>query len=161
MLEGFSSHAEFGWQLPDGVESPVREIFSGGCYWELSSLVQLEQDRQDWVKSCFPNENDPYDRVWHNKLLFLFVPNGDRIALDLAFPTEPPVVYLSHDGGEGHGYLLGDSFIDFMDRWSLLGCPGPEDWQMMPFLSSPTAGLDPDCDKANVWRTWFDFVPTI
>lgn len=85
----------------------------------------------------------------------MWVPNGDYIAFDLCSSLEAPVVYLSHDGGEGHGYVLGNSFQEFIEQWSLLGCPGNEDWQMMPFISSPTSGLEPYGENAEHWREWF------
>ena len=62
------------------------------------------------------------------------------------------MVYLSHDDGEGHGFRLGDNFADFIDRWTLLGCPGAEDWQMLPFIHSSTSGIDPWCENARRWR---------
>ncbi len=69
----------------------------------------------------------PYNVVWHGKLAFHDVPSGDQLAFDLNEPSNP-VVYLSHDDGEGHGYRLGNDFIDFVERWSMVGCTGPEDW---------------------------------
>ena len=39
---------------------------------------------------------------------FMNVPNGDVIAFDMKeSEINPSVVYLSHDDGEGHGYILG------------------------------------------------------
>jgi hypothetical protein len=120
----------------------------------LNLLVRFEEGRQGWVKTCFPDTDNAYDAVWHDKLVFLEVDNGDAIALDLKF-SGAPVVYLSHDGSHMHGYRLGDSFVDFMERWSLLGCPGADDWQMEPFISSQTSGLEPYGEKAKQWCEWF------
>ncbi|MBV9851382.1 MAG: hypothetical protein JO250_17065 [Armatimonadetes bacterium] len=77
------------------------------------------------------------------------------MAFDLSVVLDAPVVYLSHDGGEGHGCRLGDNFRDFTERHSLLGCPGNEWWQMMPFLNDAGSGLDPDGRNARQWRQWF------
>lgn len=156
VLLEFSSAVRFSWFLPDEAELPeeFREIFGGGCSWNLARLVEVEERRRSWVRECFPNANDPYDLVWHNKLAFLEVGNGDLLALDLNL-LNSSVVYLSHDDGEGHGYRLGDNFIDFIERWSLLGCPGAEDWQMLPFISSSTSGLQPHGENAIKWRDWF------
>jgi len=38
--------------------------------------------------------------------------------------------------------------IDFLRRWTPLGCPGPEDWQWLPFTSKGTTMLDPDGEAA-------------
>ncbi len=156
VLSEFSSTVELRWHLPD-VWPPgdLRQIFSGECRWDLSELPELEENRRGWIDVVFPNIDDPYDRVWHNKLTFLAVANGDMLALDLSAAPECPVIYLSHECDEAHGYILGDNFIDFIDRWSLLGCPGSEDWQLTPFISSPTSGIDPNCENARKWREWF------
>ena len=156
-LLGFSKQVEMRWFLPDGLRPPdeLRPVVWGDCTWALSQLVAAEQSRQGWIDAVFPDPDDPYHRVWHNKLAIMFVANGDQIALDLGNPPEAPVVYLSHADGEGHGYILGHSFQEFIDSWSMLGCPGNEDWVMMPFLPSPTAGLDPYGKNAQEWREWF------
>ncbi len=157
VLTDFSAHVEVGWFLPDDAVLPseLREIFSGECHWGLQWLVQFEESRKKWIELVFPNINDPYDCVWHNKLAFAEVANGDYLALDLELLPDAPVVYLRHDDGEGHGYRLGSSFADFIDRYSLLGCPGHEDLQMLPFISSPTDGLNPNSENAKAWRQWF------
>jgi len=80
--------------------------------------------------------------------------NGDIIALHLDGDGSAPVAYLSHDDGEGHGRVLGWSVLDFLDRWTLLGCPGPEDWQMLPFMHPDAPYLDPEGENARAWRAW-------
>ncbi|MGV3719452.1 MAG: SMI1/KNR4 family protein [Actinomycetota bacterium] len=147
---------ELKWFLPDETRfpAPFQEIFCGECYWDLHQLVALEESRRSWISSVFPDPENEYDRVWHQKLAFMEVGNGDLLALDLG-QEGAPVVYLSHDGGESHGYLLGRDFADFIDRWSLLGCPGAEDWQMAPFLSGPTSYLEVQGERAAQWRSVF------
>lgn len=102
----------------------------------------------------FPDVNNEYDSVWHNKLGLMEVGNGDYIAFDLSVPNDPPVVYLSHDDGEGHGYILGKNFIDFMNRWTRIGCVGCEDWQLLPFIEGAESGILPDCENAIKWREY-------
>ncbi len=157
VLTEFSGHLSLDWYLPDNVVLPqeLREIFSGECSWGLPQLREAIKNYHGWLETNFADVEDSYDSVWHNKLAFAQVANGDLLAFDLKFVPDPPVVYLSHDGGDGHGYRLGDNFIDFIDRWSLLGCPGSEDWQMMPFLPNATGGLDPYGENARKWREWF------
>ena len=129
VLTDFSASIDLSWFLPQEIELPIefRGIFRGQCSWDLSRLIDIDKGRKGWVENCFSNENDDYDRVWHNKLAFLEVGNGDCLAFDLDYSPDSPIVYLSHDVGEGHGYRLGDNFVDFIDKWSLLGCPGAED----------------------------------
>jgi hypothetical protein len=179
VLTGYSSHLELRWflkkspktrkfgdffltlrkrekKLREWIDPPeqFKGVFSGYCYWDLNDLINLEKERQDWVENCFPNIEDPYDRVWHNKLAFLSAGNGDMLAIDLLI-REGPVVYLSHEGGNLHGTVLGRDFADFIDRWSLIGFVGAEDWQLENFIHSGMNGLDPNGENAKAWREWF------
>ncbi len=153
----FSARVEVTWFLPSDVRppEPLHGIFSGDCGWNLSELPQIEESRRSWVKAVFSNPDDPYDKVWHDKLAFLEVGNGDQLALELSSAEESPVVYLSHEGDVSNGYHFGRNFIDFIDSWSLVGCVGAEDWQMENFIHSPTSGIVPDAENARTWRRWF------
>ena len=64
-------------------------------------------------------------------MAFMAVGNGDHLVMDL---RDGKVKYLSHDDPEAMGVVLGPDFDAFMARWSALGCPGPEIWQLRPFL---------------------------
>ncbi len=110
------------------------------------------------MKECFPNPDDPYDRVWHQKLGWYTVSNGDSIGFDTEGGRES-VVYLSHEDGDGHGYVLGASFIDYMDRSTRLACVGAEDWQWIMFCPTASAGLDADGVPAQRWREWLGLSP--
>jgi len=153
----FSRCVDVAWQLPAGFKPPgeLRKVTSGGCGWDLNRLAEIDQGRVKMLRAAFPDRSKPYDAVWHNKLAFYEVPNGDYFAIDLATADRAPVVYLSHDDGSGHGYELGVDFVDFIERHSRLGNPGPEDWKWLPFATSPQALLDPDGQAGKVWRGWF------
>jgi hypothetical protein len=142
VLAGFSAEVEVFWSLPNDVDppGPCRQIFGGECAWSLRRMSEIAHWYQEWLKVF--DVNDPYDRVWYGKLAFAEVGNGDNIAFDPEHAQDVPIIYLSHDGGEGHGCRLGNNFVDFIERHTLLGCPGYEDWQMMPFLPDATSGLD-------------------
>ena len=62
-------------------------------------------------------------QMGNTKLGFMNVPNGDVIAFDMKeSEINPSVVYLSHDDGEGHGYILGKDFNTYLEpfivqRW--------------------------------------------
>jgi hypothetical protein len=157
VLTRFSGGVFFSWYLPEKRELPeaLQGIFSGGCEWNLEHLTGMDERCRSWAKSCCPNPDDPYDRVWYNKLPFHTVANGDYLTIDLNAGERFPVVYLSHDGGSGHGLELGEDFIDFVSRWSRIGCPGAEDWQWLPFMSETGRFIDPLCANADLWRRWF------
>ena len=152
-----SRKCEFDWSLPDDFALPdvLDEIFGGGLSFDISSIIDHEEGRVGWVNECFPNANDSYDVIWHNKLAFHHVPNGDY----LGFDELGRVVYLSHDDGEGHGYVMANSFSDLMKRWIPLGCPGPEDWQWIPFVSGEKSGILPDCENAKQWLKLINVIP--
>jgi SMI1 / KNR4 family (SUKH-1) len=151
----FSRALEINWFLPDNMKPALPlQIFCGMLSWDLHKLVELNRELQSWVDNVFPDPGNKYDRVWHDKLAFHNVGNGDYLAFERGAP-DSPVVYLSHDDGQGHGYLLGPTFFDAIDRLTIVGCAGAEDWQWLPFTSSPTSGLEPDGDNARKWRDWF------
>lgn len=154
----YTAGMEMNWRLPDDDELSIplpeelRGLFAGNFTWSLKDIVDIEKDRKSWELEVFPDIKDEYDRVWHNKLAFMEVGNGDYIAFDLSVPNDPPVVYLSHDDGEGHRYILGDNFVDFMNRWTQIGCVGCEDWQLVPFMQGKRTGILPDCENSKKWR---------
>ncbi|MCH9655969.1 MAG: SMI1/KNR4 family protein [Planctomycetes bacterium] len=145
----------FDWRLPENFDLPesLDEIFSGGIDYDIKRLPDHEETRADWQKECFPNPENPYDKIWHNKIGFHHVPNGDCLALD----SEGQIIYLSHDDGEGHGYSMAPSFPDLLKRWLPLGCPGPEDWQWLPFVANSISGIDPKCETAQAWITTISY----
>lgn len=157
VLTEFSGHFSFRWFLPDDFEQPYefREIFSGTPNWSLNRLAEFEEDRKGWIAHVFPNPEDVYDAVWHNKLAFCEVGNGDLLAFDLKdATTDAPIIYLSHDDGEGHGYKIANNFIELVENWSRLGFVGCEDSQWIPFTSSSTSGIDSHGAAAERFRDW-------
>ena len=151
----YSKRCEFSAYLPDDFELPseLDEIFSAGFLISLEEILTAVDSRKEWVESCFTNEDDEYDAVWHHKLGFMCVPNGDVIAFDVnENETNPPVVYLSHDDGEGHGYILGSDFNTYCEQLLLVGACGNEDWQMLPFCPDAQSGIVSDCDNAKNYR---------
>jgi len=152
-LLSFSRRAVFSWYLPDSftVSEELAQIFRGGCRWSIAWIQQCNEAKNDWIRDVFRDPGDAYAAVWHDKLAFHEVGNGDYLAIDVAPQSAPSVVYLSHDDGEGHGRQLGSDFQDFLLRWSQLGCVGAEDWQWLPFAPDG-GGLDPDCAPARLFR---------
>jgi len=148
-----SSHVEFRWFAGDRrFAPPFHQNFSGDLHWSLDLTAQAETARKNWCSAVFRNTEDPYDAVWHNKLAFYEVGNGDFIAFDLANDRNGQVLYLSHDDGQGHGWVLARDFRDLIDRWLPLACTGGEDWQWLPFTSGPISGLEPYAEPATAWR---------
>ena len=160
ILLNYSSHFEYYWSIyreqgEEQIEVPdnLKVIFSGNLHWGLYFLIDFEESRKGWVDICYPDYNNDYDKVWHNKLAFCEVGNGDYIAIELEKENYGRIVYLSHDGGEGHGYYLADNFKELLNNWSKVGCVGGDDWQWELFCTEGK-GIDPDCKNAKLWREY-------
>ncbi|MEI5906969.1 SMI1/KNR4 family protein [Bacillus spongiae] len=155
VLLEFSSGFNFCWFFPENykLQEEFSGIFSGKLHCGLGLIKQVDDEKNSWVDKVFLNPNDEYDKVWHNKLAFYEVGNGDYIAFDLVEnDNDASVMYLSHDDGEGHGYKLGENFVDFLEKWSRIGFVGGEDWQWLPFTLNQTSGLLPESNSANHFR---------
>lgn len=157
VLQEYSGNFSIRWFLPDNLERPHEfiEIFCGTPHWSLERLPEFEEGRKGWVDNVFSNPDDPYDAVWHHKLAFCEVGNGDYLAFDLK-DSHDSIVYLSHEGGTGHGYKLANNFLEFIENWSRIGFVGCEDSQLIPFTTSPDSGIDADGEAAKRFRDWLE-----
>ena len=152
-----TAHLEFGWDIDDIIDEEdislpdkLAEIFRGKLLFGLDLLLDYEEDRQDWEGEAYPNSDKEYDRVWHNKMSFFQVGNGDYIAIELEPENYGKVVYLSHDGSENHGLYIADNFKEFLMNYAAVGCTGGEDWQWEPFYTKDK-GIDPTSKNAKTW----------
>lgn len=158
-----SSHIEFFWSLYREdkklltLPNELAEIFSGSLHFGIDRIPICEQSRQDWIDICYSDPNDPYNKVFHNKLAFQEVENGDLFAIDLEEETYGKVVYLSHDGSDSHGYVMANSFREFLEEYTKIGCVGGEDWQWETFTNNHTTPIDSNTENAKKWlETMFD-----
>ena len=152
-----TAHLEFGWDIDDIIDDEeislpdkLAEIFRGKLLFGLDLLLDYEEDRQDWEGEVYPNSDKEYDRVWHNKMSFFQVGNGDYIAIELEPENYGKVVYLSHDGSENHGLYIADNFKEFLMNYAAIGCTGSDDWQWEPFYTKGK-GIDPTSKNAKTW----------
>ena len=153
----FSSKFELfvylGDNFSDQMPHNLREIGLAHFNISVDELLSAEADRKGWAKACFNNQEDEYDKVWHNKLGFMNVGNGDVIAFDLCDEKEDKrVVYLSHEDSPEHGYILGESFCDFFTNYLKIGACGTECWSLAAFIENSTSGINPNCDNAKMYR---------
>ena len=137
---------ENGFFLPD----ELTEISSGELLFGLDLLLGYEESRKGWEEDVYPDYNNEYDRIWHNKMAFHQVGNGDYIAIELEPENYGKVVYLSHDGSENHGLYIADNFKEFLMNYAAVGCTGGEDWQWEPFYTKGK-GIDPTSKNAKIW----------
>lgn len=154
VLLAFSARIRVSWQLPEFCQPPHPfEIFSGECSWDLSNLPELHKQYQEQLGMMDEGEDEEASR-WREMFPFLRVGNGDYIVIDVASPDGDAVVYSDHEGDEAHGYKLGETFADYVDRLTQLACVGPEYWQWMPFTDGRDSRLLVDCEAAEIWRNW-------
>ena len=152
-----TAHLDFYWDINDitdegdiSLPDKLVEIFRGQLLFGLDLLLDYEDDRKGWVKEVYPDYNNEYDRVWHNKMTFHQVGNGDYIAIELEPENYGKVVYLSHDGSENHGLYIASNFKEFLMNYAAIGCIGGEDWQWEPFYTKGK-GIDPTSENAQAW----------
>jgi cell wall assembly regulator SMI1 len=155
VLLTISKHVKFAWFAPKEREypPPFRSNFCGDLHWSLDLTQKFNENKDEWVREVFPNPEDAYDAVWHNKLAFYEIMNGDYLGIDLSPDTFDQIVYLSHDDGEGHGHVMAESLEGLIDRWVPLACTGGEDWQWLPFTNHRTTLIDPGGANATQWRS--------
>ena len=152
-----TTHLEFWWDINDITDEDedflpeeLAEIFCGELLFGLDLLLGYEESRKSWIEDVYPDYNNKYDRVWHNKMSFQQVGNGDYIAIELEPENYGKVVYLSHDGSENHGIYIADNFKEFLMNYAAVGCTGGEDWQWEPFYTKGK-GIDPTSENALAW----------
>ena len=160
-----TAHLDFYWDINDitdegdiSLPDKLVEIFRGQLLFGLDLLLDYEDDRKGWVKEVYPDYNNEYDRVWHNKMSFHQVGNGDYIAIEIEPENYGKVVYLSHDGSENHGIYIANNFKEFLMNYAAIGCTGGEDWQWEPFYTKGK-GLDPTCENAQAWYKVLEIIP--
>lgn len=157
VLLNVSSHLEFFWNLyredEELLELPKElvEIFSGNLYFGIDTILSCEESRKGWIDICYPDYNNPYDKIFHNKLAFQKVSNGDLFAIDLEEGSYGRIVYLSHDGSDMHGYVMANTFQEFLDEYTKIGCVGGEDWQWEAFTNNRATPIDGSCENAKKW----------
>lgn len=150
-LTTISAAVDWSWWADGDFPEPFDQIFSGNLRWSIDTIVRTDERRKDWIEAVFPDPDNYFDASWRNKVAFQSVGNGDLLAIDLDPAQAGAVVYLSHELGAGHGYVLAHSLGDLIDRWVPLGCPGGEDWQWLPFVPWDEGPIDPTGPNAQRW----------
>jgi len=146
-----SSHLELGWYLIGDFPPPFEEICCGELLLSPKSVVNADKGRAEWAKDVFADPENPYDQLWHRCRALMHLSNGDYFAWD----ESGRIVYLNHEGDdEEHGYMLSNSFDEFIQSYLLLGVPDPEfGWSL--FTSDRSSGIDARCNRARLWMNVF------
>jgi hypothetical protein len=150
----FSRRVEFFWFLRAGDSPPgdLDGIFCGGCNWDLDRLPEM-YGRARWLSENAFVEETPEAIIWREKLPFHQIATGDFIAIDVSSDVAQSVVYLSHELCYSHGYVLSADFLDFMNRWTAIGCPDDDIWPR--FMPEKDKFIDLRCPNTVAWCEWF------
>jgi SMI1 / KNR4 family (SUKH-1) len=161
-----SSLINFWWHLKPRINTPIAFNFPRSGYIEFTptSLIILNDNRMGFLDG---DEPAPVLEQWQHAFRFMGPGNGDQIALDMSTDSiSPPVIYLNHEEPEKQ-LRLANSFSEFIDAWFFIGCAGPENEELKPFLTensnplpndreeSTVSKLDPSCLNAIAFRSFF------
>jgi hypothetical protein len=157
-LLGFSRSVRFFWSLPATEKPPgaLAGVWFGGCRWDLDAIVRHNAEVV-WLSRNAFIEDTPDERCWQSKFAFHPIDTGDFIAIDTSSAAGQRVVYLSHELFYSHQHCLGADFFDFMDRWTLLGCPDDDIWPL--FVPERDRYVDLSAENARQWLRWFGLPP--
>lgn len=160
VLTQFSASVTLHWQVDDDedLEPPAYYLLgsSGGDWgylWDFDSLARYNENLRGWLPTRATEEEEAAGLVWQNKVAFNYLPTGDLWAFDVSQGVDNcPVVFLGHEHGSDHGMRLGLNFVDFMTRWSNLGCPS---LLSLRWLHDPVQNLLMDSGEAvEKWKRW-------
>jgi hypothetical protein len=134
-----AASVQFQWFLPTESQAPFADIFGGELALSLERIPDLASQH-----------------ARRGRVAIQLAANGDIVAIDVRKSREA-VVYLSHDGEDADGVVLGHDLDDYFARHAALGGVGLEGAQWMPFVTEIDGErlLDPDGDAADRWRQWF------
>lgn len=158
-LLSFSKSIIFSYSLDNMkkvIPSQLKSIFAGSLYIDLNEIYTINEDKNYLIDNCFDDLDKELITKLRNTLAFLTVPNGDYLAIDLN-EEYPTVIYISHELDEMNGCILGDNFLDFIDRLSKICFIGPEDFQFKNFIVDTNKGLYPCAENAFILRDLFNF----
>jgi hypothetical protein len=152
----YASAVHLNWHMHEESVEEFKGIFGGGgngYLWDFELLEYIHEDYLSWLKDCWTDPNDWYGGVYYNKVPFISVPNGDLIAFDKKIVNgQSEVIYLSHDEGQLHGHRLAKNFVEFISKWSNIGCVGTEEWQISPFYDFENKEIYSDGDAVRKWK---------
>jgi len=106
------------------------------------------------VKADFSDRTNERHRLWQDALPLYYLGDGEFVAIDRGSPSGESVVYLHPHLDVAHGTEIAPTFGEFMDRYTQLGCPGPDRERLMPFI---TSGIGIDLDGGPAQR-WLEFL---
>ena len=155
----FASKLSFRWSLPDNcsLTKEKRDFYLqsyGHCDWNLDAITVRELNEiADAYEGLGVSQEEMDDVIGPGKVKFQFDSGGDgtTIVMDCTGGAEAKVLCIDHEAGKL--IELGDSFADYLDRITAIGCVGLEHFTLEGF--STDRKLDINCTKARNHRRVF------
>src|SRR5262245_39618760 len=150
-------HLSYAW-FPGSLErqriySELKEysLHGGGWLCDSPSFGDFQRASHDLAKFGAAVRGYELDRVLCMRSFpFLMASTGDLLALDVdAEASDPPVVYLSHDGDWPCGPIA-PSFDDFLEAWEQL-CYIDPSW-LYRFLNAQSGYIDGELPQSHQLR---------
>ena len=155
VLTKFSRKVSFSWDVAEtefSDELPVELRDCCGCYsdlWDTDALPSLARE----AAKLRTSDSQYFQFAFDRRLPFIEVGNGDYIAFDMQNGNGGcPIVYLSHENADSHGCVLAQNFIEFLLRWSNVGCVGPDFPYFEAFYDRRKKRLHCHGRNAKKWR---------
>lgn len=152
----------FTWSIkpPFGWPEKLRGVTHGNFTLDLDEVARIYQAwNPPWLNLHSATFGGECRYDYTELFPVLEIGNGDAILLVKSGPDLGHVVCFTHEGASNDPlddvYMptLSDSFESFLDTWITLGCPGPEIWEVAPFLDLATKRLSAETDLAKLWRS--------
>ena len=161
MTEGSARcDCRYWWEPPARQWPQLKEIFTyenfiygGPTFCHPQMLAGLQESRLDWADGFDGDDEDSIrDReLWTKSTPFAHINNGDLLALDTdGAEHDPPVVYLSHEGGSS---VISPSFTGFLRHWQTMSFIGPEIWLLSYWLDARSGFIESAHPKSALLRT--------
>jgi hypothetical protein len=132
---------------------PRQAIYGGGSIGPPSRLAELQAECHDYAEDSWLIDFPKDRQEWLRSVPFLRMPNSDCLALDPELhPSDPPVIYLCHDG---ENQIVAKDFISFLSEWERLAYVGPEIWIISEFRDGSSGYLDSETAKSQALRNLF------
>ena len=154
-----SEGAHFEWSLPTEATAALGDlapVTSGKLHWDLGDLWECEQLRRAWVKADFGDPSNPAHRFWQDSVPVQYFGDGKFLALYAGSLSGEAVIYLRPRLDGLHGVELAPTYGDFLDRLTRLGCPGPAQAHLSPFVSRDQ-GIEVQGPVAQRWCEFLQF----
>ena len=153
ILTTVTGRIAFFWELDLRKQDPAvpEPLARFGQIGELAFDVQT----MAWLRAVDEvAEDDRYldesqvDRL-RASVEFYRTSTGDIFTVD---SRNGAVNYLTYESGFAEAVLLAPSFVEFLERFTSIGCVGPEMWVLE--LTLGPFGIDPNASLAKDWRAW-------